>query len=208
MRRTQGRSSRCGVFEMFNTRIWTGKEKAFVTAVPPTNQVRGRAFGPVNLQNLTVTVGLADVMPSDHNSVSGANFHWALPSSSVHTLEPLDGLGQGRKSPCGGDRGSRIGFRSEYGADLRCLGRCHAMSCLNRTFPAWNVFIRFWMRNDGLGRSQLGSSAGIRDSLSDHRLSARLNQSICADRPHTKCRCRRQSGLFLGHRMEILAAVV
>jgi hypothetical protein len=59
--------------------VRTGKEQTLMTVVAPANEIGRAPVGAVDLEDLGVAVGLADVVALDDETISDADVHdWLL----------------------------------------------------------------------------------------------------------------------------------
>jgi len=68
-------SPRPGPLQMLHRGVGAGEDKPHMPVVGPSHEVWRAAVGPPDLDDLSVPVGLADVVTLDHQTISYARFH-------------------------------------------------------------------------------------------------------------------------------------
>jgi hypothetical protein len=75
-----GHSSLLVVLEVLNEGVGAGEQQGLMTGVTPTNQIGRRSVCPANFEYFGIVIGLADVVPLDHDSVANGCTHSRPPS--------------------------------------------------------------------------------------------------------------------------------
>jgi hypothetical protein len=71
------------VLEVLNKGVSAWKQQSLTTGVSPAHQVGRRAICPANFEYFSVVIGLTDMVPLDHDSVTNGCTHLRSPSSGL-----------------------------------------------------------------------------------------------------------------------------
>jgi hypothetical protein len=69
---------------VLDVRVRTGEEQTLVSVVAPAHEVGRHTVLAVDLENLGIAIGLADVMTLDDEAVTDLSKHGDLPSLGEH----------------------------------------------------------------------------------------------------------------------------
>jgi len=71
------------VLEVLNEGVGAGEQQSLTTGVSPSHQVWRRAICAANFEYFSVVIGLTDVVPLDHDSVTNGCTHLRSPRSHL-----------------------------------------------------------------------------------------------------------------------------